>query len=237
MLTVLTMRFCVRFALNYKGLPYKTTWVEYPDIAEVCKEIGAAPTIIRPDGTEGYTLPAIYDPSTKTAVSESAMIARYLDKTYPDTPTLIPAETDAFHAAFQEAFLLTIQMKLSPIMLPHTAARLNPPSEAYFRRTREAMFGKKLEEFSPVGPIREGQWKEVQSGFKKLSEWMAADGKEKPFFMGNTVCYADLTIAGWLVWVKCILGADGEEWAAIRAWDGGKWAQFMQYFEKYEKVD
>lgn len=42
-----------------------------------------------------YTLPAIYDPSTGTGVADSFEIARYLDKQYPTTPTVIPAGTEA----------------------------------------------------------------------------------------------------------------------------------------------
>ncbi|KAJ8699426.1 hypothetical protein PTI98_002541 [Pleurotus ostreatus] len=46
----------VRYALNIKGIPYQTVWVEYPDIEAVCKKIGASPT-----GEEAphYTLPVI----------------------------------------------------------------------------------------------------------------------------------------------------------------------------------
>ncbi|RDB26472.1 Glutathione S-transferase-like protein ustS [Hypsizygus marmoreus] len=74
-----------RYSLNFKGLPYKTVWVEYPDIAELSKKLGIAPTNEGPNGPN-YTLPAIYDPTTGTALAESIAIAEYLDKTYPDTP-------------------------------------------------------------------------------------------------------------------------------------------------------
>ncbi|KAI0927060.1 hypothetical protein AcV5_007698 [Taiwanofungus camphoratus] len=225
-----------RFALNYKGLPYKTVWVEYPDIAGLCKEIGAAPTDTYEDGSPAYTLPAIYDPSTKMGVAESGIIARYLDKTYPNTPVLIPEGSDAFHAAFQEAFLLTIQRKMLPIMLLATTDQLNSPSAAYFRRTREATYGK-MEELSPAGPVRDGQWEELRAGFTKVAEWMSMDGKDKPFFMGDTICHADLSIAGWLMWMKRVLGSGGPEWAAVKTWNEGKWAAFMDFFETYEIVD
>jgi len=225
-----------RFALNYKGLPYKTEWVEYPDIAQVCKDIGADPTDVNDDGSPAYTLPAIYDPSTKTAVAESARIAQYLDTTYPDTPALIPVETVALHASFQEAFLSTIQVKMLPLLFLPTTKLFNPPSAAYFRRTREAMFGKTLEEFSPAGPIREAQWKELQEGFTKLAGWMSTDGKDRRFFMGDTICHADLSIAGWLMWTKRVLGQDSSEWAVVKTWDEGRWARMMEYFEKYEIV-
>ncbi|CCL98359.1 uncharacterized protein FIBRA_00354 [Fibroporia radiculosa] len=222
-----------RFALNYKGLPFTVKWVEYPDIAQACKDIGADPTGTRADGSPSYTLPAIYDPSTGRGIAESALIARYLDKTYPDTPRLIPAETDAFHAAFQEAFFHLIQSKMKIMSCP-TAAQLNPPSEAFYRKTRETIFGKRLEEISPEGTVRETQLKQLQEGFTKIAGWFSMDGNDKLFFMGNTISHADTSVAGWLMWIRQILGRDGPEWTAIQTWDGGRWARYMQYFEKYE---
>ncbi|KAI0956459.1 hypothetical protein AcV7_006859 [Taiwanofungus camphoratus] len=222
-----------RFALSYKGLHYKTVWVEYPDIASVCKEIGAAPTGTREDGSLLYTLPVIYDPLTKKSISESGRIARYLDKTYPDTPVLIPAGTDAFHAAFQDALHLMVEVHLSPLMIPSVASQLNPASAVYFRRTREERVGK-LEELSPPGPIRERRWKQVEDGFAKIAAWMSMQDEEKPFIMGDSVCCADFSIASLLVWIRRVLGSDGPEWAAVKTWNGGKWGRFMENFEKYE---
>ena len=51
--------------MNIKGLPYRTVWVEYPDIVAVLEKIGAPPAGKAPDGSPKYTLPAIYDPNTK----------------------------------------------------------------------------------------------------------------------------------------------------------------------------
>ncbi|OBZ68778.1 hypothetical protein A0H81_11342 [Grifola frondosa] len=214
------------FSLNYKGLPYKTHWVEYPHIAGLCKDIGASPTRTFPNGSPQYTLPVIYDPNTKTVVSESALIARYLDKTYPDTPTLIPAATDALHAAFQEAIGTTITEPLMPIMLPAVNLQLNPVSEEYFRRTREARFGK-LEEWSPPGPVREAHWKAIEAGLHKVTKWLSMDGNEKLFFMGETISYADITLGASLVALKRVLGPDSQEWKNVKTWDGGRWDRRM----------
>jgi len=40
----------VRYALNYKRLPYKTVWVEFHEIEPVAKKVGAKPTTAKPNG-------------------------------------------------------------------------------------------------------------------------------------------------------------------------------------------
>ncbi|KAI0356412.1 hypothetical protein OH77DRAFT_1519948 [Trametes cingulata] len=225
-----------RYTLNLKGIPYKSVWVEYPDIKTVMLKIGALPTSQKADGPH-YTLPAIYDPNTKTALSESAEIVRYLDKTYPDTPRLIPAGTDALHAAFDHAFLSVLRNDILPIMFPATAKKLPPRSAAYFYATREVIMGGKLDELAPPGPIREKYWSGIREAFHKYAQWLQADGTDKLFFTGDKIAYADVTVASYLMWMRAILGASNEEWVAVESWDGGRWARFMEAFKAYEAVD
>ena len=203
------------------------------------KKIGAPPTEEAPDGSPRYTLPAIYDPNTKAAVSESAAIVRYLEKTYPIfKPTLIPREADALHAAFNVAFVTTLIPDLLQIMLPPTNAQLNPRSEEYFRRTREAAYGAKLEDWTPVGSeIREKRWKGVEKALATFAQWLSAGGKEKLFFMDSNISYADITVAGFLVWIERLLGKDSKEWQDVLGWNDGLWARFMDAFKEYEAVD
>ena len=82
-----------RLCLNYKKLPFKVEWVEFPDIEALSKKYGFEPTRKRPDGSPLYTLPAIIDVDEETgrvkaAMSNSFTIARYLDEAYPNTPKL-----------------------------------------------------------------------------------------------------------------------------------------------------
>ncbi|THU86510.1 hypothetical protein K435DRAFT_868230 [Dendrothele bispora CBS 962.96] len=84
-----------RYSLNFKGIPYKAVWVEYPDIENTLKDLGIAASATKSDGkTPHYTLPAIYDPATKTGLTESLAIAKYLDEKYPDKPILMPKGTE-----------------------------------------------------------------------------------------------------------------------------------------------
>ena len=109
--------------MNFKQLPYKTEWVEFPDIKAVCQKIGAPPTDIRLqlDGSglqEHYTLPVIYDSSTGKIVAESFAIAEYLDETYPDTPKLLPAGSAAAIALFNKCAEQYVLIPLVPLVLP-----------------------------------------------------------------------------------------------------------------------
>ena len=40
----------VRYALNYKKLPYKTVWLEFHEIEPVAKKVGAKATKLKPNG-------------------------------------------------------------------------------------------------------------------------------------------------------------------------------------------
>ena len=224
-----------RYCLNIKGIPYKTVWVETPDIAPLLKRIGATYT---EDGAPRYTLPTIYDPNTGATVTESAVIARYLDKTYPSTATLIPKETDALHEAFNLAFRNAIMMDLLAIGLLATYKQLSQRSAEGFRRVHEASCKVKLEELAPVGSEKRAKhWKAVEDGLHMFKGWLEADGTKKTFFTGENIAFADVTIASWLTSMKVVCGEGSEEWKDIMRWDDGHWMRFMQEFQKYQTVD
>jgi hypothetical protein len=50
LLTKVAMSSPVRYALNYKKLPYKTVWIEYHEIEPVAKKLGAKATRKKPNG-------------------------------------------------------------------------------------------------------------------------------------------------------------------------------------------
>ncbi|KAL0961168.1 hypothetical protein HGRIS_006140 [Hohenbuehelia grisea] len=220
-----------RFSLNYKGLPYKTVWVEYPDIEKVSKEIGAAPTSTKADGQPRYTLPAIHDPATGTTLSDGPTIAAYLDAQYPDTPTLLPAGTAALQAAFNYAFSGGLG-GIGNFVRPTVYTILNPRSQEYFRRTREQLFGKRLEDVAPVGEAREREWEKIKADFDRMDGWILKSGGE--FVMGNTISWADITIASTLIWFKRVFGENSGEWKVIVSWNDGRWGKRLHAFEKYQ---
>ncbi|PSR72270.1 hypothetical protein PHLCEN_2v11862 [Hermanssonia centrifuga] len=223
----------VRYSLSFKGLPYKTEWVEYPDIEPLCIKIGAPATSTKADGRPYYTLPVIYDPSTKSVVADSLNIVRYLDKTYPDTPKLLPTGTEAFQAAFLDSAWPSIGFHVFKIIISRTCTGLNEPSQTYFRTTREQTFGKKLED---VGG--EEAWKELDAGLGKLDSWLSANGPGKDnLFTGDTITLSDFQVASLLTWAKVVCGEDSEDWKRLAGLQNGKWEGYLAQFEKYAAVD
>ncbi|KZP11390.1 hypothetical protein FIBSPDRAFT_871674 [Athelia psychrophila] len=221
-----------RFALNIKGLPYRTVWVEYPDIEPLCKKIGAAKTN---SAAAAYTLPVIHDPAHNAVVSDSIEIARYLDKTYPDTTPLFPCGSQALQAAFQSAHQSAVVQATYLLMIPPSCAKLNPASEPFFRRAREANFGMKMEEFSPLGPTRDLQWKTLSAGHQAIASWLAQN-EQGPFVMGAQISYADATIAAYLIWMRTVFGSESAEWKDVLTWQDGRWAAYMEEFKRFEQV-
>ena len=84
-----------RLALNFKGLPYSTSWVALPDIAKVRSSLKVPPCRKFADGTDFFTLPVIEDPATDSLVGDSFDIAVYLQNTYPNSGAgdLFPPQT------------------------------------------------------------------------------------------------------------------------------------------------
>jgi glutathione S-transferase len=210
--------------LHLKGIPYRTVWIEYPDIKELCIKIGAEPTGTR-DGAPLYTLPVIQDPSTNEVVSESMDIARYLDKTYPAAPALMNRDSQIMNHTFQVTLMDRIG-SVYQIMLPRVITILNPVSQEFFRRTRENSYGKKLEEFSPPGSVRMLHWQELEAGFGTIDAWFKKFG-DPPYIMGNSLSYADIYLGSILKWMKMILGGDSEEWQNVKRWHAGRWGRLL----------
>jgi glutathione S-transferase len=221
-----------RYALNYKGLKYRTEWIEFPDIEERLKKLGVPPSETGADGKGYYSLPVIYDPSTKSYVVDSTEIIKYLDKRYPDTPQLIPASTAALQTVTLLLIVPSVMAPLLFVLLNSINGLLSPRSQVYFRSTREAKFGKPLEEIGT-----EDDWKALESGLAKLKVSLDANGEGKDLlFTGDKITLADIQLASLLVWARIIFGEESEGWKRITSLHEGKWKRFLQQFAPYESV-
>ncbi|PPR04359.1 hypothetical protein CVT24_013193, partial [Panaeolus cyanescens] len=227
-----------RYTLNFKGLEYKTEWIEYPDIEAHCKalEIPADPFEKKADGSPQYTLPAIWDTKTGVKVSDSRSILEYLEKTYPDAPSLFPSNTAGLQIAFEKAFkphLGALWFRILPLM----PKNLNPPSEEYFYRTRSAAFGAPLDSLLPTGVEAEQGWAKLKAGLDVIDGWYKTTDAVGPFLMGDQVGWSDVMLTGYLKWLKIVWGDESEQWRDMATWHDGRWAGLVDNMEKYAQLN
>ncbi|KAJ7577636.1 hypothetical protein C8J56DRAFT_970385 [Mycena floridula] len=220
----------IRYALNFKGLPYKTEWIEYPDIEKVAKELGTKPTGTRA-GKPLYTIPMIHDDSNNVAIADSMAIAEYLDETYPDHPHLMPVGTFSLHMALVDALRPVHRNAGGLYSMSRTIPCLNPPSAEKYKTHWETRFGKTVAELTPSGEVMDGALKECESGLEAVSKWYK-DGAST--IVGDQISFSDILIGSYLRAAKGIWGAENEYWKKVASFHGGKWAQLLKDLEKYE---
>jgi glutathione S-transferase len=163
--------------LNFKGVDYKTEWVEYPDLTPTFKAFGIPPH--DPDGTDespDYTSPAVkFDDGTYAM--DSKKIARELEKRYP-SPSL--HLDDPIVANFS---LAKFQKHLIPHVVPKVPKLLNERSEEYFNRTRAVRFGMPLAQVEKEKATEE-RWEEAKEGLVEMADLLRQKGG--PCFLGTT---------------------------------------------------
>lgn len=192
--------------------------------------MGAPPTSILPDGKPRYTAPTITDSKTGKAVTESAVIAEYLDVEYPDTPKLFPPGPAAAIHIFEQIWEEQVMTHLRPLMIPAVYANVNPESKTFVREVSEKMFNCRFEDFMPEEK-RPEQLLKLKAGLSKIAAYLDQNGKEKSFFLGYTFSYADCIVAGPLISAKKLL--DHAEWGQIESFDGGRWRNIVEHCEKF----
>lgn len=229
--------FKARVALTFKGLTFKTEWLQLPDIEPRLKEIGAEPTSTGKDGSPPYTVPVIHDHSTGRIVSDSMRIARYLDETYPDRPALFPHGVYAPIEMFDAYFFPTAILPGIELIIYGTMERTSPRCAEHMRRTRDKAFMARVAELAPPNPKRGPLLAAAKDGFSKVARILSANGGESPFFYGNTLSYADIIVVAYLLWIRASLGVESHECKEIEEWDNGRWVKLLSSTEKYHGLE
>lgn len=220
-----------RYALNFKGVPYKTEWVEFQDVTAVRKSLGAPPNRTHADGTPFYTLPIIKDPSTGEVVGDTFDIALYLDETYPSGPALFPrGSSRGLNAAFnaQVDAIFTQHVILCVHGIPFNPATIDAAKATFLGRAGLTDW----EQLTVKGEARTKTLESLRSGLEVLVRaYKQTDG---PYLEGEAASYADIIVGGWLAFFKATVQAD--EWEQIRTWHDGLWGKLHQALEKYAEV-
>jgi len=132
------------------------------------------------------------------AVVDSWVIATYLEDAYPDRPSLFGgAGGRALGRMLNWWGDITVIGGIFPLIVADIPGQLAPDDADYFRTSREARFGKPLEE---VVADRE---KSV-TGFRKSLEPMRLTLKSQPYLGGEKPNYADYIVFGGFQWARAV---------------------------------
>lgn len=173
----------VKMALAHKRLPFESVPTPFTAIPAV-------------EGGASKTIPVIRDGNT--VVSESFKIALHLEHTYPDRPTLFGGEGGEAMARFIERWsFLTVHPFIATSALMDIYDSLAPVDQDHFRRTREARFGKPLEDV-PVG--RDDRLEAFRASLAPLRSVLA----DRPFIGGSAPLFCDYIVFGPLQWARII---------------------------------
>ncbi|MGF7006033.1 glutathione S-transferase family protein [Aminobacter sp. BE322] len=171
----------VAMALAHKGLDHRIVPTRFLDVPRI--EEGASKTI-----------PVIRD-GEKT-IADSFAIALHLDAAYPDRPTLFGGAGGKAHARFVERWSqLTLHPYLAVAALTALHAMQDEPNAAYFRESREARFGRTLEE---VTAGRETGLATFRASLEPLRSMLAY----QPWIGGDIPLFADYIVFGALQWAR-----------------------------------
>ncbi|WP_377288075.1 glutathione S-transferase family protein [Rhizobium sp. SG2393] len=173
----------VAMALAHKGLAAETVAVGFTAIPAI--ENGA--TKLVPLLKDGDTL-----------VSDSFAIARYLEETYPDRPSLFGGPGGLATARFVEGFSQTrVHPLLTPILITDIHAMLAPADQAYFRESREKRLGRTLEETAAGAPAA---ITELRTRLEPLRHTL----RHQPFLGGEAPLFADYIVFGAFQWARIV---------------------------------
>lgn len=171
------------FALAHKELAWESVPVRFTEVPAV-------------EGGVSKTVPVIRD--GEAVIADSFAIAVYLDETYPQRPTL-------FGGAAGRAMARLIERWSQTVLHPYLGAAalmdihdcLAPADQAYFRQSREARYGRRIEE---VPADREERRAAFRTSLTPLRDMLAY----QPFIGGSAPLFPDYIVAGAFQWARVV---------------------------------
>ena len=175
------------YQLNYKGIPYTTQYLEFPEIAPLLTSFG----IPSPPKNEGYgkhTVPAVKFPDGDCVMDSLAIYKRLeTDAAYASLPK-IPID----EALEQRVDAITTRMfiGLGPAFRYNTLMLFNPVGQEYYRKER--MGGKELPK--PTDGELNDAWVAAEGVVGELAAVLREGGSGGPFFLGDQVSWTDFRV-------------------------------------------
>ncbi|KAK1749867.1 hypothetical protein QBC47DRAFT_395161 [Echria macrotheca] len=185
-----------RLLLNYKGVPYKTEWLNYPEVGPRLAghvkphEMGTA--------IADYTIPTVRLPGDEY-VMDSRRIADVINQRYSSPPLTIDSPQLSW-------FVENYGRLMTPfrgVYLPLVPRRLLAEgSIAYWYESKERLNGKSLDaiEKEEGGDVA---YERLEPVLKEITA-MLKENSSGPFFNGAEVSYVDFFWAAWLLFAKRI---------------------------------
>ena len=132
------------------------------------------------------------------AVADSWTIANHLEDRYPDRPSLFGDSGGRAMARMLNWWGdIAVVGGVFPLIVADIPPHLKPVDAEYFRKSREARFGKPLEE------VVAGRDKAVE-GFRRALDPMRLTLKTQPFLGGDAPNYADYIVFGPFQWARVV---------------------------------
>jgi len=170
-----------RIALAHKGLRFETRPTRFTEISGIC-------------GGGHSTVPVLQDGDR--VVGDSFRIANYLDRAYPDRPSLFVDSGGLDLALFLHHWTFrTLHPRIFALIVFDLLEALAEEDRGYFRHSREKRYGRSLEEIAS----------ESGAGLKSLRHSLqpARDMLEdRMYFGGDRPSYAYYVLFGSLQWPR-----------------------------------
>jgi len=163
----------IKLALAHKNLPFETIPWHFTDKEAIAMSgQGKVPVLI--DGDK--------------VVSDSQVIAEYLEDTYPNEASLF-GENGRPLVQFVKAWTeRVLHVVIVPVVIADIFARLTPADQVHFRRTREAFYKRTIEDMA--------------AGREAALAPLYAVLKAQPYVSGDAPTYADHIVFGALQWAR-----------------------------------
>ena len=172
-----------RMALAHKGLSAESIPWRFTEKAAIA-----------PHGSE--KVPVMLDGDKP--VADSWVIANYLEDTYPDRPSLFGGAGGRAMARMLNWWGdIAVVGGIFPMIVADIPNKLAEADAEYFRRSREARFGKPLED---VTATRD----QAVTAFRRSLDPLRLTLKSQPFLGGERPNYADYIVFGGFQWARVV---------------------------------
>ena len=134
----------------------------------------------------------------EVSIHDSPAIAAYLERTYPDRPSLFGGpEAEALSRFYVDWTDAVLQGALFRLVVADIPQHLDPVDADYFRASREARVGMKLEEFCADRESKLAALKQLLSPLRRTLG-------QQPFLAGTAPAWADYVVFGGFQWARCV---------------------------------